>query len=216
MITVYGRATSSNVQSVMWCAAELALDVTRLDYGFGHGGTDTPDFLNMNPNGKVPVMTDGDLVMFESAAIVRYLAARYGAGGLWPDDPRDRASLDVWAEWVKTTFGPALLHGLFYPLVRRDPALVPPDVLRSGALELAPLATMLADRIGAGPWLAGSTFTWADIMAGHLLFRYYELPFDRADLPGLRAYYDRLLARPAFVDHVCVSYEPLRFRKGEE
>lgn len=216
MITVYGRATSSNVQSVMWCAAELGLTVNRLDYGFDFGGTDTPEFLAMNPNGKVPVLTDGDLVMFESAAIVRYLAARYGAGGLWPRDPAARAAQDVWAEWIKTTFGPALLHGLFYPLVRRNPALLSPDVVRSGELGIAPLAQMLADRIGRGPYLGGEELTWADIMAGHLLYRYYDLTFDRADLPGLRAYYDRLCNRPAYRTHVCVSYEPLRYREGEE
>ena len=212
MIRVYGRATSSNVQSVMWCAAELGLEVERLDYGFGHGGTDSPEFLNMNPNGKVPVLTDGDLVLFESAAIVRYLAARYGRGTLWPEDPAQRAGLDVWAEWIKTSFGPAILHGLFYPLVRRDPALLTPDVLRSGEEEMAVLAGMLDTRLGQGPWLGGDAFTWADIMAGHLLYRYFELPFARADLPALRACYDRLLERPAYRTHVCVSWEPLRYR----
>lgn len=212
MITVYGRATSSNVQSVMWCAGELGLEVTRLDYGHTYGGTDSAEFLALNPNATVPALRDGAVEMFESAAIVRYLAARYGAGGLWPDDPSQRAGLDVWAEWAKTTFGPALLHGLFYPMVRRDPALLTQRVLASGTQGIVPLAQMLSDRIGAGPWLAGAQFTWADVMVGHLLYRYFDLPFARADLPGLRAYYDRLCDRPAFAQHVMVSYESLRFR----
>lgn len=209
-ITVWGRATSSNVQAVMWCAAELGLAVERLDVGHTYGGNDTPEYLAMNPMGKVPVLRDGDLVMFESAAIIRYLAARYGDADFWPE-PARRGPLDTWAEWVKTSFSPAFLHGLFYPLVRRDPALLTPDILRSGEEENAVLAGMLARRIGAGPWIGGDRFCWADILAGHLLYRYYALPFQRADLPALAAYYDRLCERPAFREHVMVSFEPLRF-----
>lgn len=214
MITVYGRATSSNVQAVMWCAAELDLPVTRLDYGHTYGGTDSAEFLALNPNAKVPALVDGPVRMFESAAIVRYLAARYGAGGLWPDDAAVRAPLDVWAEWAKTSFSPALLHGLFYPMVRRDPAYLTADVLLSGEEGIAPLAEMLDARIGACPYLGGDSLTWADIMAGHLLYRYFDLTFARAPLPALEAYYNRLCARPAFARHVMVSYEPLRF--GQE
>lgn len=215
VITVYGRATSSNVQAVMWCAAEMDLPVTRLDYGHTYGGTDSAEFLALNPNAKVPALVDGPVRMFESAAIVRYLAARYGAGGLWPEKAELRAGLDVWAEWAKTTFAPALLHGLFYPMVRRDPAYLTADVLLSGEEGIAPLAEMLDARIGAGPFLGGATLTWADIMAGHLLYRYFELPFARADLPALEAYYRRLCDRPAYRDHVMVSYDSLRFRKEE-
>lgn len=210
-ITVWGRATSSNVQSVMWCAAELGLEVTRHDVGHTYGGTDTAEFLAMNPMGLVPAMQDGAVTLFESAAIVRYLAARYGDADFWPK-PEQRGPLDAWAEWVKTSFGPAFLHGLFYPLVRRDPALLTPEILRSGEEEAATLAGMLAARIGPGPWIGGDRFTWADIMAGHLLYRYFNLPFQRAELPALDAYYARLCTRPAFREHVMVSYAPLRFK----
>ncbi len=212
MITVYGRATSSNVQAVMWCAAELGLEVERLDIGHVHGGNDTAEFLAMNPNGLVPVLKDGEVVLFENGAIVRYLAARYGDASFWPADPAVRGPLDVWAEWIKTTFAPAILPGLFYPLVRLDPATVTAAQVQAGAAAVNRLAAMLDARIGAGPWLAGDALTWADIQCGHLLYRYFELPFERPDLPALRAYYDRLCARPAYDTHVRVSYEPLRFK----
>ncbi len=89
MLTIYGRATSSNVQLVMWAVGELGLAHERLDYGHVHGGIDTPEFRAMNPRGLVPVLRDGDLVVWESCAILRYLAARYGDGGaFWPADPR--------------------------------------------------------------------------------------------------------------------------------
>ena len=81
MATIYGRATSSNVQAVMWGAAELGLAPERLDYGHVFGGTDTPEFRAMSPHGLVPVLKDGDLVVWESCAILRYLAAAYGDGG---------------------------------------------------------------------------------------------------------------------------------------
>ncbi len=212
MITVYGRATSSNVQIVMWTLAELGVPHERLDYGHVHGGTDTEDYRAMNPMGLVPALRDGDVVMFESAAIHRYLCARYGRAPFWPDDPALRGPLDSWAEWVKTAFMPALLNGLFYPLVRRDPALLTPEIVAQGEAAIAPLATMLDARLGQGPWLAGGDFTFADILTGHGLYRYFTLPFARPDLPNLAAYYARLCQRPAYARHVQISYEPLRFK----
>lgn len=207
-LIVHGRANSANVQAVMWTAAELGLSVIRHDVGHRHGGTNTPAYRAMNPMGKVPVLQDGDLTLFESAAIVRYLAARYGDAAFWPPDPAVRAPLDVWAEWVKTAFQPAILTNLFYPLIfegGRDP-----DAAERGAKAVLPLATILSDRIGAGPWMAGETFTFADIAAGHMLYRYFTLPFPRQPLPGLSAYYDRLQDRPAFRDHVMVPYDDLK------
>lgn len=213
-VTVWGRATSSNVQMVMWAAAELGLDVTRHDVGHSYGGNDTADYLARNPMGLVPVLEDGDLVLFESAAIVRYLAARYGDAGFWPA-PERRAPLDVWAEWIKTTFGRALLVGVFYPLVRHDPAQLDRGALAQSVAEVNRLAGMLDARLGAGPYLGGAALSWADMACGHLLYRFFDLPFERADLPALEAYYKRLCDRPAYRTHVMVSYEPLRFKTGE-
>ena len=216
MITVYGRATSSNVQIVMWTLAELGLAHTRLDYGDSYGGTKTPEYLAMNPMGLVPCLRDGDVTLFESAAIHRYLCARYAQAPFWPADLGQRAALDCWAEWVKTSFMPALLTGLFYPLVRRDSATVTADELARGAAEMARLATMLDARLGQGPWLGGEEFSFADILAGHGLYRYFTLPFERQDLPALAASYQRLCTRPAYLDNVCVSYEPLRFKPEDK
>jgi glutathione S-transferase len=74
------------------------------------------------------------------------------------------------------------------------------------------LATMLNDRLGAGPWIGGDNFSFADIVVGSLLFRYFDMEFDKATLPHLQAYYDRLSARPAYAEHVMVSYESLRWK----
>ena len=96
-LVLYGRATSSNVQAVMWGLAELGLDVERRDVGGRFGGNDTPEYRKMNPMGLIPVLQDGEVALFESAAILRYLDRRYGQGRLSTDDPRG----DSWAEWAK-------------------------------------------------------------------------------------------------------------------
>ncbi len=210
MITVWGRITSSNVQLVMQTLAELGLEAERIDAGGKFGGTDTPEFRAMNPNGLVPVLKDGDLVLWESAAILRYLAARYGDAAFWPADPARRAELDVWAEWIKSSFTPVFQYGVFWTLVRTPRAERDAERLAAHVAETARLAPMLDARLGAGPWLGGADFTFADVMAGHLLYRYYTLEFDRAETPRLDAYYARLTERPAYRAFAMVSYEPLR------
>src|SRR5690606_23359700 len=103
---VYGRRSSINVQKVLWALGELGIDFRRESIGGSFGGNDGPEFRAMNPNGLVPVLRDGDVVMFESNAIVRYLAIRYGAGGLLPKEPHALAAAEQWMEWSQTTVAP--------------------------------------------------------------------------------------------------------------
>jgi len=212
MITIYGRATSSNVQLVMWAVAELDLAHERIDRGGPHGGTDSPEHLAMNPMGLIPVLVDGDLAVWESAAILRYLGARYGDDGFWPRDPARRAELDQWAEWIKQHVAPALITGVFWQLVRTPPAERDHARIEAETARLARLMPLADRRIGAGPYLNGDHLSFADIMLGHVLYRYFTLELDRVDTPDLRAYYDRLTDRPAYREHVMVSYESLRAR----
>ena len=214
MITVYGRATSANVQLVMWMIGELGLTCERLDYGHSFGGLDSPEFLAMNPNGRVPAFretqADGpDLVMFESGAIARYLAGRYGADPFWPADPVARARLDVWAEWTKVTLQPAFQRPIFWGLLAH-PRGQGREAVKEQAEAFKPLIMMLDARIGQGPWLAGDDFTFADVWAGVILYRYMTLDFDKAETPALDAYYAGLTRRPAYAEHVMVDYEVLR------
>ena len=209
-ITVYGRATSCHVQIVMWTLAELSLPVTRLDYGHVHGGTDTPDYRAMNPTGLVPTVRDGDLVLWESGAILRYLAARYGGAAFWPPDPAVRAPLDVWAEWCKSGFGTVFLREVFHPVFRKPLSQVAPEAAQRGGAAMAGPARMLSERIGDGPWIGGEAFSFADIMAGFILYRYFTVDIPRPDLPPLATYYARLCDRPAYAAHVMIDYSGLR------
>ena len=119
MLTIWGRRNSSNVQSVMWCVGELGLKHRRLDVGHKYGGNDTPEFLAMNPNGLIPVLRDGDdEPIWESGAILRYLAARYGDDSFWPREAAARAQIDKWAEWGKLNVAMEVNRGLFSPIVR--------------------------------------------------------------------------------------------------
>ena len=209
MITVWGRATSANVQIVMWAIAELGLQHNRLDVGGAFGGTDTPEYLSMNPNKLVPTIQDGELTLWESAAIVRYLGAKYGSEQFWPSDPAARARVDKWAEWIKTSFNPAFLTGVFWQLLKK-PQDIDKTALSDAEKRVAGLAVMIDRRLAGGPFLGGGDICFADIIVGTLLYRYYTLDFERADTPHLRAYYDRLTQRPHYVRHAMVSYESLK------
>jgi glutathione S-transferase len=209
-LTIWGRVTSSNVQVVMWTIAELGLDHQRIDAGGSFGGTATPEYRAMNPNGLVPVMRDDDLVMFESNAITRYLAARYGNGKLLSNDPQTRARQDMWMEWAKTTLYPRVIGGIFWTLVRTPKADRDAKALANHVAAAAAAMGIVEAELAKHDWLSGDDFSLADIGLGSLLYRYFTLEFDRPELPHLQAYYDRLCQREAFRTHAMVSYEDLR------
>ena len=209
-LIIHGRQTSSNVQAVTWTAAELGLSFERLDVGGAYGGTDTAEYKSMNPMGLVPTLQDGDVILFESCAIVRYLAARYGDARFWPADPVERAKLDQWAEWAKGTFTRAVIYDVFWTLIRTPKAERNMEALAASVKNVAHLAKIIDQRIGAGPYLAGENFTFADIVVGHVLYRYYTLDFERTLTQSLIVGIQMRCRRPAFVDHSMIDYSPLK------
>lgn len=211
MLTVWGRRTSSNVQALMWCIGELGLPYRRIDAGHRHGGTDTPEFRAMNPNGTVPVLRDGDgEPMWETGAILRYLAARHADDRFWPADPVRRAPVDRWAEWAKINVAMNFTAPVFWRVVRTAPRDRDPAAIAAALAALQPFLAIADARLAQHAHLAGTDFTLADIQFGHVLYRYFDISIARTELPALRRYYDALTARPAFREHVMVSYEELR------
>jgi len=194
----------------MWGLAELGLTADRLDYGHVHGGTGTSEFRAMSPHGRVPVLRDGDTVIWESCAILRYLAARYGDGGaFWPADPVARSQVDMWAEWAKLSLALGFTTPIFWPRVRfaahdRDEAALT-EAIGKFETELDKLEDVFATR----DFVAGDAFSLADVIAGHLMYRYYDIDIPRKSLPGVADWYARLSGRAAFRDHVMVSYAAL-------
>lgn len=207
-ITLWGRRNSANVQKVSWLLAELEMRYEHIPVGGLHGGLDTPEYLALNPNAKVPTLRDGELVLWESHAIVRYLSATYASGLLWPVEPHDRALVDQWTDWVATTYQPAWV-GVFWDLVRTPPAQQNAEAIRKGVAETVRLQRMMDSRLAEVPYLAGEELTYADIVAGVSLYRWFTMPVDRPSLPHFEAWHERLRARKAFQEAVCVSYEEL-------
>ncbi len=204
-ITIWGRLNSINVQKAIWALEELGVDYEHIPLGGSFVGLTDPAYRALNPNVRVPTLRDGETVVWESHAIVRYLAANTGRGRLWPDDPRRRAAADQWVDWTATTFQAAWLR-VFESVVRvpedkRNPALIA-EAMDDANRLLRMLDAALAER----PFLAGTELTYGDIPAGVAMFRWMTMPIERQPMPNLEGWYRRLDARSAFRKAVCVSY----------
>lgn len=204
MIEVWGRRSSINVQKVMWAIAELGIPFERHTVGGSFGGNREPDFLKMNPNGLVPVIRDGDVVMFESNAIVRYLAARYGEGNLQPTDDAARAAAGQWMEWQHNTVAP-LVGPIFWQRVRTPKEKADHEAVKTARSKLETEVLPIADRVLASwPWFAGERFSFGDIVLGCFYWRYRQVEGAGAELPNLKRWSAALQGRPAYRTWVMV------------
>jgi len=203
MIRVWGRKTSVNVQKVLWTLGELDIPFTRETVGGSFGGNRDADFLRMNPNGLIPVILDGDVTMFESNAIVRYLSARYRAGVLRPEEPHALAMAEQWMEWQQTTFYP-LVSAIFFQRVRLAEKARDAKILDKARGDIRN-AIAIADRhLSQHDWFAGEDFSFGDIVMGSLWWRYSGLGEDMGAAPHIAEWFDAVTKRPAFHQHVMV------------
>ena len=197
MITVWGRRNSVNVQKVLWALEELGVAYTRENVGGSFGGNRDADFLAMNPMGLVPVIRDGDVTMFESNAIVRYLAARYGAGALRPADHRGLAMAEQWMEWQAQSFAPHV-NAMFVNTVRMTPDQRN-DALVNASARQAAEALRIADAwLSRHDFFAGASFSFGDIVMGALLWRYMGLDCEKPEAPHTAEWFQSLQTRDAF------------------
>lgn len=211
MLTIWGRRNSFNVQKVMWAIGELGLDHAHVDAGGAAGGLDTPEFRAMNPHGRVPVIDDGGVIVWESHAIVRYLCARYPGHGLWSADPAERSLADRWMDWMLATLQPDFMD-LFWGFFRTPAAQRDQDLIRDRTERCARHYRRLDVELAARAFLAGDRLTMADIAVGTSLYRYFEIEIERPKLPNVRTWYERLAKRPAYRLHVMRPFEELRGR----
>jgi glutathione S-transferase len=210
MLKVFGRANSINVQKVMWVVGELDLPHERIDAGGAFGGLDTDEFRAMNPNARIPVIDDEGAVVWESHSIVRYLAAKYGAGGLWPTDPAERSRADRWMDWTIADLQPAFIGGVFWNFYRTPEAQRNWPLIRQGIARSAILFRLLDRHLADKDFIAGDALTIGDITTGAQLYRYFELEIDRPAIPSVEAWYARLCERPPYRKHVMVPFDDLR------
>lgn len=208
MLKIWGRRTSSNVQKVMWLVGELGLEHERIDVGGKFGGLDTPEYRRMNPHGRIPVLEDGDTVVWESHAVLRYLAATTGDPRFWSADAAARARADQWIEWTQSQLQRSFMDVFwgFYrtPEAERDPAFVKDAIERTNNDFL-----LLDGQMEGRSYLLGDDLTLADIPTATTLYRYYEMDIPRPSLPNIEAWYARLQERPAYREHVMVPFDSL-------
>lgn len=199
MLKLLGRPNSINVRKVLWTLDELGV-------AFEHeptAGADlqTPAFLAMNPNAMIPVLLDGDLVLWESNAICRYLAAREGRADLLPVDLAPRAIVEQWMDWQATELNYAARYA-FLALVKNVPDRPDAAVLAASVAAWNKHMRIVDDRLArTGAYIAGPTFTLADVVLGLGAVRWTMTPMDRADLPAVAAWMTRLSQRAPYRAH---------------
>ncbi|MFD1557667.1 glutathione S-transferase family protein [Paraburkholderia silviterrae] len=203
MIKIWGRPNSVNVQKVLWCCDELVLPFERIDAGGQFGRLDEPSYLVMNPNGKIPTLVDGNFVLWESNAILRYLAMEYGPSSLlYPADPKVRASIERWLDWSIGTLAPAE-RPLFLALVRTPPEKRDPVKIEADVQSVAALWTLLDHHLQGRFFLENERFSLADIVLGAFARRWFGLEdIERPALPNLERWYQRLAQRQGFRKYI--------------
>jgi glutathione S-transferase len=200
MLRIWGRTNSVNVKKAMWCVQELGLQYERIDAGMQFGVVNTPEYRKMNPTGLVPTIDDDGFVLWESHSIVRYLCAKHSAGNLWPTDLRARADAERWMDWAFSFQG--AMRNVFWGLIRTPPEKRDAKAIAEGCKKSAELAGILDKVLATRPYVAGAAFTMGDIPIGCEVQRWMRVPIERPALPGLQAWFDRLLSRAPFRQHV--------------
>lgn len=191
MLQLLGRATSGNVQKVLFLLEELSLPYERQDYGRLFENTGTPEYLAMNPTKKVPTLVDGELSIWESNTILRYLATQAGSA-LYPTAPAARTYVERWMDWGLAQLNAVYLGG--FKDAKKAEADRAPDTVSNLVAELKILEANLAKQA----YVAGADFTLADIALGPIVRRCVAFPFGMPAFPAIAAWLAKLDARPAF------------------
>ena len=201
MLKIWGRSNSINVQKVMWVVGELAIPHQPIDAGMQFGVVDEPWFRAMNPNGRIPTIDDDGFILWESNAIVCFLASKYGAGNLSPASAKTYACADRWMDWSITTLAP-LITPLFWGYIRTPVEKRNLSELEVHRLQMEQVLPVLDAHLANKHYVAGDPFSFGDIPVGCFVHRWLALPIERGDHPHVAAWYARLCERPAFQKHV--------------
>jgi glutathione S-transferase len=196
MLEIWGRLSSLNVRKVVWTAQEVGVPFERIEAGGRYGVVDTPEYRRMNPNGLVPTLVDDAYRLWESNAIVRYLAAKYSPGGLYPEPLPLRFDAERWMDWQQTTLNPAG-RDAFVQFIRTAPAQRNEATIAASVAATEPLLALIDDHLSRQAFIAGDRFTIADIPIGVEVHRWFGLPRERPSRPHLERWFKMLLLRPA-------------------
>lgn len=200
MLEIFGKASSINVRKVLWTCAELGLEYQQMEYGAGTANSVTSvEFMALNPNAMVPVLRDEHGVLWESNTICRYLVNRTHRHDLLPTDAMSRAQVEKWMDWQATELNTAWRY-VFMSLVRQHPHFQEADNVIASANQWNRLMTLLDHHLAStGAYVAGPTFTLADIVLGLSINRWRSTPMQHARLPQIDRYFELLSQREAFL-----------------
>lgn len=166
MMRLWGRKSSINVQKVLWCLAELGLeegkDFERIDAGLHFGKNRTPEFLKLNPNGLVPTLEDGNLVLWESNTILRYLIRQHDRTNRFPKDIANQYQSEKWMDWQVGTMWPTL-RPAFLGLTRTPENEQNYDSIQKSYQDTNQLLNLLDQQLEGQEYCSGNTFNIGDI-----------------------------------------------------
>lgn len=198
MLKIWGRKNSSNVRKALWIAEEVGVPYETQDAGGAFGLVNEAAYRSKNPNSRIPMIEDGDFVLWESNAIVRYLAARHASDSdLYPADLQARALADKWMDWTTSTIA-APFSPVFWGVVRTPADKQDWNAINEGITHLHSLLLVADETLSRQPYLSGQAFGMGDIPLGCFAYAWFEMPIERPPLPHLQAWYERLKTRPAY------------------
>lgn len=201
MLKIYGRPNSLNVRKVLWLCDEIGLPYERTDWGRDHRPTTEPEFMKVSIFGVVPVVDDDGFILRESNTIIRYLCSKHGRSDLYPVDLKQRAVVEQWMDYGNTDLGTGMRPVFQGKVLGIKPHNLP-EIIAWGAADWNKQVSRLENQLGHGtPYMAGQSFTLADIPVGLMVHRWMTLDFDKPSLPMVAGYYNRLRERPAFRNH---------------
>jgi glutathione S-transferase len=210
MLTVYGRKSSFNLQKVMWLVGELGIAHKHVELGGSFGGLDRAEFLAMNPHGRIPVVDDSGIIVWESHAILRYVAAKYSSEtSFWKANPAERTKADQWMDWSQTALQPAFLIGVFWGWYRMPEAKRNMTAVNKAMEQTNNYLRHVDRQLEGNSFVLGDRLSLADIPIGTHLYRYFNLDLPRPSLPNVERWYERLQSRSAYREHVCVPFNEL-------
>ena len=203
-LKMWGRKAALNVQKVLWCADELGLAYEQIDAGQHYGKNKESFFLEMNPNGRVPVIQMNQLSLWESHAILRFL---YKAGcGKRLKSPNDWqiAVSDQWLDWVSSyLYYPTFRNYYLYQTRTAEAAKVPEKIYEMQS-EVYPLFKILENNLAQNDYAAGNLLTPADFSIGVIVNKWLRIDRELDGFPHTHRYHERLLKRPLFEKNVNV------------
>jgi len=211
-VQILGRTTSFNVQKVLWLLDELNLSYEHIELGGRFGGLDSDKFIKLNPMQKVPLLMDGEKVIWESHTILRYLAACYGKEKWGSNCPYERSLYERWLDWSQVIFQLAFM-GVFWGYYRMPPSKRNMIAINHDLDKCVECLNILEQQLSNTDYLIGSSISLADISIGAILFRLTELGLE-VELPtNVTKWYEKLRKRPGYQKWVMSDFSELEARE---